>query len=547
MTTNPQDRKRKKHQFSTVKLTTRELFPTFIPEEFKDVDLPGYRLVRFLGEGGMGAVFLAQQLKLGREVAIKMIGAKHREDEGFILRLEREAQTLGQLDHPHVVACYDVGRHQSCAYIAMQYVPGALSAERAAKAFGGLPEDLAAEIVYQAALGLRYAWTKGIIHRDVKPDNLLLHQEQPVPLDDPRKVLDPEQLRVMIADFGLARKEIPSDTAPGITVDGAIVGSPTYMAPEQALAADPDHRSDIYSLGATFYTLLTGRPPFLGATVMETLHMALNSPLPDPRRLKPELSQVAIQIVTKMLAREPANRYQDYDALLAALNLLRPQASSATLVATRFPMPRRPWMVVAVAALVALAGVGAWTARRGPVAIQKLLPDSGGLGLWQGSASTWTMAPPDDESAALAMVGRGENGRIEYAVDLPPGVEIRLDGRVFAGATGALALWSPGAERFRLEWRTENGQTMYRGLVDGREAPVTPPGRKAGAQDWRRFVLRVYPRQVVLMIDGELARHALLAIPMSPFRLVLSVSGGGIAQYKDILLRPLPAEPALPN
>ncbi len=247
-------------------------------------NLPGYKIMRRLGRGGMATVFLAIQESMGREVALKVMASHLTEDNMWAKRFIHEAQVIAQLSHPSIVPVYDVGTHEGQFFISMEYLQGGSLKDRM-KQLLPIPEVL--KIAAGVAAGLDFAGEKGFVHRDIKPDNIMFREDgSPV-----------------ILDFGIVKQM--SEGASKMTQTGVIVGTTSYMSPEQAQGRDLDGRSDIYSLGVMFYELLTGAPPFKGETDVATLLMHINEPPPplpeDLRELQP--------LIDKSLAKDPFDRY----------------------------------------------------------------------------------------------------------------------------------------------------------------------------------------------------------------------------------------------
>jgi predicted Ser/Thr protein kinase len=260
-----------------------------------------FRVVRLLGRGGMGAVYLAHETGLDREVAIKVLPPERASTEADRERFRREARTAARLSHPNIVPLHAFGEHEDTAYYVMGYVRGESLATRLRRE-GPLPEDEARRILVAVADALQYAHTQGVVHRDVKPDNVLLEEGTGRPL---------------LTDFGIARAEHPGGT---LTVTGAIVGTPDFMSPEQA-AGRPEvgPASDVYSLGVTAYALLSGRLPFEVATPGEALARRL---VEDPTPLRsavPQLPEPTAAAVMRCLARDPARRWPDAASFARAL------------------------------------------------------------------------------------------------------------------------------------------------------------------------------------------------------------------------------------
>ena len=263
--------------------------------------IPGYRIVRTLGEGGMATVYLAIQENFQREVALKIMSPLlARGDASYGERFLREARIVAQLNHPHIVAVYDVGVHDGQHYLAMEYVPGDDLKNRRFQLT--LKQALAA--VKQVALALEYAHKKGYVHRDIKPENVLLNEDSS---------------RAVLTDFGIAR---PSGTEGGLTQTGTAIGTPSYMSPEQALGKPLDHRTDLYSLGVVLYYLLVGEVPFTADSAVAVGIKHAVEPVP---RLPAAL--IAFQhTIDKAMAKAADKRFQSgaefaeaMDALIAAL------------------------------------------------------------------------------------------------------------------------------------------------------------------------------------------------------------------------------------
>lgn len=277
--------------------------------------LGDFRIVRELGRGGMGVVYEAEQISLNRRVALKVLRFGAVADEVAMQRFQREAETVARLHHTNIVPIFAVGCEQGARYYAMQFIEGRDLAQLLAEARKARRPIAPATVVQwglQAAEALAHAHARGVIHRDIKPSNLLLDADD----------------RIWLTDFGLARRV---DDAV-LSVAGALLGTPRYMSPEQARAStDPiDHRTDIYSLGATLYELATGRPIFEAGTAQEVLSQILNREPRAPRQISPELPRDFETVILKCLAKEPGRRYATAQALADDLRaLLEGRAVSA--------------------------------------------------------------------------------------------------------------------------------------------------------------------------------------------------------------------------
>ncbi|HEY6459472.1 MAG TPA: serine/threonine-protein kinase, partial [Polyangiaceae bacterium] len=272
----------------------------------------GYRVTHMVGVGGMGRVYCAEQVALGRTVAVKVVHPHLADDELAAARFLNEARTASRLGHPNSVAIFDFGRTENGQpYIVMEYLRGRDLA-RVAHAEGPLPLRRIADVLRQTLAALEEAHALGIVHRDLKPDNIVLE-----PL---RSGLD----FVKVVDFGLAKilEDAPSAHGGGaLTRPGLVCGTPEYMSPEQGRGDPLDGRADLYSLGIVLFELLTGRVPFAADSATKTLLQHLNEPAPDPRRVAPERGIPAgfADITRRSLAKPREERYQDAGELSRAL------------------------------------------------------------------------------------------------------------------------------------------------------------------------------------------------------------------------------------
>ena len=258
-----------------------------------------YRLVRKVNEGGMGSIYEAIEDGLGRRVALKVISKRLAADARYLERFRREARAAAKLSHPNVVQVFEVGEEGGYHFFAMEFIEGESLRARLQRGTR-IPTRPALRTVAQVAKGLEYAHKRGIVHRDIKPDNIMLT------VDGHAKV----------ADLGLA-KNLNEET---ITATGAVVGSPAYMSPEQADdASRVDCRSDIYSLGITLFHMVTGQRPFEGTSAVSVLLAHEEDPLPDPRTLNPEIPDPVCQLIEWMCAKSPDRRPQTPSELSAAV------------------------------------------------------------------------------------------------------------------------------------------------------------------------------------------------------------------------------------
>jgi tetratricopeptide (TPR) repeat protein len=329
-----------------------------LPRSFDD-----YEILGEIARGGMGVVYRARQISLDRPVALKMIRSAQFASPLEQARFRSEAQSAASLDHPHIVPVHEVGEQAGQPYFSMKLIEGGSLADRLRQAGPPLDVPSAVRLIATVARAVHYAHQRGILHRDLKPANVLLD----------------EQGQPHVTDFGLA-KRLQGDHA--LTQTGTLLGTPSYVAPEQAAgSADVSTAADTWSLGAILYELLTGRPPFRGATPLETLQQAQHQPAPAPRAVRPDLPRDMEIICLKCLEKEPGRRYPS--ALALAEDLERFLASepivarpAGRLERARMWARRRPAAaallgvsVLAGLALAGLSGVALWQWRTAVAAL----------------------------------------------------------------------------------------------------------------------------------------------------------------------------------
>ncbi|MCY3022236.1 MAG: protein kinase [Planctomycetota bacterium] len=337
--------------------------------------LGGYLIEEELGRGAMGVVFKAKQLSMDRHVALKFLPKRLAQSERVVARFLREARAAGRLSHPNLVGVHDAGVVEGFHFIAMEFVDGN-SVHKRVREKGPYSEKEALDIAGQVAEALKYAHAHGILHRDIKPDNFLVDSSG----------------RVRLADLGLARFQDTGDKQSAeVTQDGMAVGTPHYMSPEQCSGGKVDARSDIYSLGASMYVLATGHTPYDAPTAAAVMVKTLTEPPTPLRDLNPNLSAGFVALVERMLAKDPAKRFQDAQQVVDAVEkcrkgLFKPTTREHARVG-QVPLepidtaPRYKLLLYgAGAAVVALVLVGAFLRWRGgstpPAVVNTAQPES---------------------------------------------------------------------------------------------------------------------------------------------------------------------------
>jgi serine/threonine protein kinase len=293
--------------------------------------LGNYRIESLLGSGGMGDVYRAVHIRLDRSAAIKVMHTSQASDATFQARFLREARAAAALSHPNIVEVFDFGEQDGASYLVMELVPdGSLRSLLKQRAKGqGWSLGMGVDLVKQAALGLAYAHAHGMVHRDIKPDNLLLQQLEAGNEDD--QSID-ERYQLKISDFGLARMvEDEGD----LTVTGVVMGTPTYMSPEQCQGGALDGRSDLYSLGVVLYEVATGSPPFRIKTLSEAVFKHISAAPIPLRELLPELPVALEEVILRCLEKRPEDRYATGTELAEALEGSLGDTELRTIITTR--------------------------------------------------------------------------------------------------------------------------------------------------------------------------------------------------------------------
>lgn len=405
-----------------------------------------YVLKSLLGKGGMGAVYRAEDTRLSREVAIKILPRRLAEHPSAVERFLREARATARLDHPNVISVLDVDQQDGRPFLVMELIRG--KSLQAILEAGPLPWRDASRVIADCCQGLTAAHAQGLIHRDLKPGNILRTDEGVAKL----------------ADFGLA-KSLAGDETNHLTSTGHLLGTPHYMSPEQCQGEALDPRSDLYSLGATYFALLTGRPPFSQTQPLQLMFAHCSAPIPDPRALQPDIPQSCAAIVQRALAKQPSGRFGSAREMLQALQTALGSSpaggtSAGHSLAQNTPSnPTQNW-APATAAAARNASMDQSVSpppvqrRRGslraPLVVTGVSAAVIGLGLWI-AAGGFAPVRSARVSSPVATATAGET-----ATAAPPAVTLHYQGGLSSLASEVRAVdFSP------------NGDTLYVGSRDG--------------------------------------------------------------------------------
>jgi Tol biopolymer transport system component len=468
-----------------------------------------YRLERELGQGGMATVYLAEDLKHQRQVAVKVLRPELAATLGPE-RFAREIAVAARLTHPHILGLLDSGESGGFFYYVMPYVEGETLRDRLARS-GELPVPDAVRLLSEIAEALAVAHKAGVVHRDIKPENILLSGRH-----------------ALVMDFGVAKAVTEASGRQQLTTAGVALGTPAYMAPEQA-TADPqlDHRVDIYALGVLAYEMLTGHPPFHGLTPQQTLAAHVTqAPVPVTQR-RPGIAPVLDALIMRCLAKRPADRFQTADELGAALEPLATPSGGMTpahtmpisAVAAPRGMPR--WVRGAIAgAVVILVGAAALVLLNRPPATAALV-----------QPLQLTRSAGVQESPYITSDGKGVAYRILGPGDTANRVELRRgsDGSAVPLAeAGEPRGWSPDGDRFLIA--TPRGLETVPALGGASTLLVAGARHGAWAPDGQRLV---YVRGDSLLLRASDGQTTPLAQTFDPHSLAWSPDGRWIAYVSD--------------
>jgi len=533
-----------------------------------------HEILEPIGEGGMGQVFLARHRRLDRAEAVKVLSSQRLDSPEAVARFEQEARAAAKLTHENIVATYDAGHQDGVHFLAMEYVSGHDLGQMVDNE-GPLPVDQAVDYTIQAARGLAYAHQRGIIHRDIKPNNLLLgFSDQPSAVPPQSAIANRQSAIIKILDMGLARltgsvvSAAKGAETERLTQTGQLMGTVDYMSPEQAEDLhSADHRSDIYSLGCTLFKLLTGHPVYDADTAMRRLLAHREAPIPSLREARPDVPEQVDAVYQKMVAKNPDDRYQSMDEVITAL--------TGAVIAG-------PPVIVTEAARRHRHPEQAQVSRRG----------TGGLGKWAAAASRWPVVQAASRHRGLVAVALGTAAAfillaaVVLTFKTPMGdIEVVLDEGVADSVQVVLSRggkefkisddenWTirlaegeyhvdlkGGSDRFEIQNNslkvTRGDAAIVRVTVrqrvsdgggpskDGGVLPSRPPDR-LGDLPWIDLLGRVDPRRDTICGEWEKKNSELICQPADTSRVALSIEASGefdlevdftIVEHKDAVL-----------
>jgi tRNA A-37 threonylcarbamoyl transferase component Bud32 len=472
-----------------------------------------YRLDARIGAGGMSTVYRAFDEKLEREVAIKLLHREIAADSDQLERFRREARAVARLSHPHIVGVIDAGEDEGRPYIVFEHVDGETLKERIRRR-GGLPIDEAIAYAIEIARALGCAHSRGIVHRDVKPQNVLIDEEG----------------SAKVTDFGIAR----SLHEEGLTADGRVLGTTDYVSPEQALGQEVDGRTDIYSLGVVLYEMLTGEVPFHGETQVSVAMKHVREELPDIQRERPEVSATLAAVLDRMTDKDLDHRYADIPSVIEDLEeALAIEASrrgvatgEATAVLRTLPartrrrLPFRMRHPISILGLLVLLGAFA--------AIVALVVKEGADRTQRGTGAGITKKPPPTGTKVVSVKrtsaaaydpigGDGEHSAdARLVVDRDPGTawttEAYSGGQLSKAGVGISIDAAPGVDARSLEIDSKPG---WRGVLYAARGGALP----ATVEGWRRVgggLVRADDERFRLATGGRRYRYYLVWITQLP-------------------------------
>ncbi len=514
-------------------------------EPVQDIELaakvPGCKLLSVLGSGGMGTVFLARQENLNRLVAVKVLNTRFAENPRFIQSLSQEALTMGALSHPNIVGCHDVFTNSEGIFIIMEYIPGRLTGRDLVLRLGRMPEGMVVEIMLQAVRALAYVHSKGYIHRDLKPDNLLIYRDSQYPPRNYADVFSNPDSRVMICDFGIAAGiQMVTDRSSS----GILFGSPAFMAPEQAFAPEKvDFRADIYALAATALFLLTGKAPFDGHDRDSRLLLKAENNIPDPvlaNGKKP--CREFLNVLRKMGAADPEDRYQDYRSLITDLEFLSLFYADRAKRIPHILMRRKRSFFFGLA--LGIAGIfvviGMIYFQRYLAILEEINRVSKTISMifWEGEREGWRIFQRDAGSSHPSLVGTFGAGALLLREELHPGQSVRFSVRLQGAQSTSISLLDEQGETrasFAFYGLRKSKQLMIRMNVEQDNVPMGGVPLTTEL-DWTEIKISFMPRQIWFYVNGELRGFRHMEKEIQGWKLQIDQVRSTYIQIKDLFV-----------
>ena len=469
--------------------------------EARQIKLPGCELVSVLGMGGMGCVYLGRQKHLNRLVAVKALKVNSAYDPELRDGLKNEAITLGAINHPNIVSCYDVIYSKGQIFLMMEYVPGFMSVGSLVKKFGPFPEDIVLHVMLEALHALSYVNGKGFIHRDIKPDNILVYNEKNFSARSLRELFRDSDTRIKLCDFGLAVKAVRDAVADSRRT--FVQGSPNYMAPEQIVAPDNiDMKADMYALAGTAVFMLTGKPPFQFEDVKEMFAFKLENDIPKLAGNNVKVNAAFAKIIAKMGSASPDDRYDSYAELKRELEKIQP-----TIEKNRGFRIMRIWRAMSIVLAILLLA-GAYFFGKDYVVenffMEKFISLTSTLGYWQGERAGWYIwQMPSNKGKVPVLMGDDMLGELKLVQLLQPGNTLSLDARRKRAGLVHFKVDNGKGIFLDLAWHCDNkGVSTFfatghsgKNMTDG-----IPPLDVYG---WYHIQFKLYRKNLIVFVNGE--------------------------------------------
>ncbi|MBR4221756.1 MAG: serine/threonine protein kinase [Victivallales bacterium] len=472
------------------------------------IHLDGYELISELGHGGMGTVYLARQKQLNRLVAIKSLKVDARNTE-YSNWLSKEAITMAALNHPNIVGIYELLRDENNVYLVMEYIPGHTSIRDLIKRFKTIPEELVIIILISVVKGLMYIHGKDFIHRDMKPDNVLIYTEAPNEGLTLQQIFNQPETRIKICDFGIALHTSQKNGKVNDNSQGDnVMGSPNYMAPEQCCSpADADFRSDIYALAGTAIFMLTGGPPFKFKDRESLLEHKMEHDIPAPAEVGAKVSARLSQIITKMGRLLPDERYQSYEELLKDLETAL-ESLPGRKVTTWTQKRARFWKTInIITLLMLLTAVLGVTYRyvHNKYFKVRMISLSSSMSLWKGERSAWTVDQYNTDDKPSVMTALQPTPPIQLVRAIFPEQCLDFSARHPIDGEMVFEISDEIGNHSILKWNylhtTKKNSFVF--TVNGNEHVIEgiQPRKET---DWFAFRFTLLPKGILLLIEDEL-------------------------------------------